>query len=246
MKRLTGIISKRVLPAIAAVLLLAALSTSSLAESGKTEHGPGKPDANTAQHGNADKGEGKGQEKQEEKTKHTYRGISTEKIALAIESVTDEATRLELTALLETYMTALENKDAALASKDGSLSELSQLASQARVALKDGLESAGFSLGSVLGWKEWKEYGNTALDLEAIAAAIAALDEADANKAALGVLLAAYQDALNTAGTGTEENEEALEQAAETAREYLLEALYQTGIFPLQEIVPDEVPGAVE
>ena len=60
------------------------------------------------------------------------------------DSVTDEATKLELTALLEAYTAALTDKDAALASGGASLSELSQLASDARSALKDGLEVAGF------------------------------------------------------------------------------------------------------
>ena len=54
----------------------------------------------------------------------------------------------------------------------------------------------------------------------------------------------AYQDALTAAEASTEENEEALEQTAEAARESLLEALYQTGIFPLQEVVPEELPEA--
>lgn len=244
MKKLTTILSRRILPALAAVLLLAAFSASSLAESDKSDRGSGKPDKSASQRDNADKENGNGQEKHEEQTKHTYHGISTEKIALAIESVTDEATRLELAALLEAYMSALENKDAALVNKDGTLSELSQLASEARSALKDGLAEAGFTLGSVLGWQEWKEYGNTALNLETIAAAIAALDDSDENKAALNALLAAYQDALTAAEADTEENEEALEQATEAARESLLEALYQTGIFPLQEVVPEELPEA--
>ena len=246
MKKWIRILTRRVLPAVTAVLLLAALSASSLAEPGKSNHGSGKPDTNTAQHGNSGNEKGSGQEKNEEKSKRTYRGISTEQIALAIGSVTDEATRLELTAMLEAYMTALGNKDAALANKDGSLSELSRVASEARAALKNGLESAGFTLGSVLGWKEWKEYGNIALDLEAIAAAIGALDDADANKAALDALFAVYKEALNAKETGAEENEEALEQAEETARESLLEALFETGIFPLQDVVPDEAPETQE
>ncbi len=211
---------------------------------GQIRSGTGKPDKAASQRGNSDQDNGNGQEKHEEKVKNTYHGISTDKIALAIESVTDEATKLELTALLEAYMAALENKDAALAAKDGSLSELSQLASEARAALKTSLESAGFTLGSVLGWQEWKDYGNSALSVEAIAATIAALDETDANKAALSVLLAAYQEALSAAEAGTEENEEALQQATEAAREALLEALYESGIFPLQETVPEELPEA--
>jgi len=244
MKKWISVLTKRVLPALAAVLLLAAFSVSALAESSKTDRDSGKPDKSTSQRGNSDKDNGNGQEKHEEREKRSYRGISVEKIALAIESVTDEATKQELTALLEAYMTALENKDAALINKDGSLSELSQLVSEARAALKNGLEGAGFTLGSVLGWQEWKDYGNDALDLEAIAAAITALDDTDANKAALSALLAAYQEALTAAEAGTEENQETLEQATETARDALLEALYQTGIFPLQETVPEELPAA--
>lgn len=244
MKKWTTVLSKRILPALASVLLLVVFSVSALAESGKPDRGTGKPDTKTTQRENAGKENGNGQEKREEREKHSYRGISVEKIALAIESVTDEATKLELTALLEAYMAALDSKDAALINKDGSLSELSQLASEARAALKTGLEGAGFTLGSVLGWQEWKDYGNTALDLEAIAAAIAALDDTDENKAALGALLAAYQDALNAAEAGSEEEGEALEEALETARDNLLEALYESGLFPLQDTISEELPAA--
>ena len=120
MKKVTSILSKRILPALAAVLLLVVFSVSALAESNKTDRNTGKPDASTSQRGNADKDKDNGKEKHEEKVRNTYRGISVEKIALAIDSVTDEATKLELTALLEAYMTALENKDVALSAKDGS------------------------------------------------------------------------------------------------------------------------------
>lgn len=241
MKKTLVRLSTRILPIMLAVLFLMVFSVSSFAESDKTEKDTGKPDWTSEK--KQEKEEERNQKQNEERAKKTYRGISVEKISLAIDSVTDEETRLALTALLETYIAALSDKDAALAGEGMSLSELSQAASEARSALKDGLEEAGFTLGSVLGWQEWKEYGNETLSLDEISAAIAALDDLDANKAALQDLLTAYQAALTAQETGSEADEDQLKEATQAARDALLEALYTTGIFPLA--LPEE-PVATE
>ena len=241
MKKTLVRLSTRIFPILLAVLFLMAFSVSSFAESDKTGKDTGKPDWTSEK--KQEKEEERNQKQNEERAKKTYRGISVEKISLAIDSVTDEETRLALTALLELYIAALSDKVAALGGEGMSLSELSKAAYAARSALKDGLEEAGFTLGSVLGWQEWKEYGNETLSLDEISAAIAALDDLDANKAALQDLLTAYQAALTAQETGSEADEDQLKEATQAAREALFEALYTTGIFPLA--LPEE-PVATE
>ena len=234
MRKTLNRLTKRILPVVLAMVFLLVFSASALAAPDKGDRDTGKPDWVAEKNAN----KVKDQKQKTIEAKERYRGISIEKITLAIDSVADEATKLELTALLEAYTAALTDKDAALADGVGSLSELSQLASDTRSALKDGLEVAGFTLGSVLGWQEWKDYGNEQLDLEAIALAIAALDDTDENKEALSLLLAAYQDALGAMETADEENEELLRETLKDARETLLEALGLTGISPF--VQPEE------
>ena len=242
MKKFWKRLSTRVLPVLLSVLFLFVFTSSALAKSDKPEHDTGKPAWAGENNGKQDKNQN--QDRTKDSEKKTYRGISTEKIALAIASVTDEETRLSLSALLDAYIAALSDKDAALDSGKASLSVLSKAASSARSALKDALEEAGFTLGSVLGWQEWKDYGNEALDLEGIALAIASLDDADVNKQALTALLAAYESALAALETATGEEQEALEEAAKEARESLLEALYTSGLYPLA--IPEETPVTVD
>lgn len=230
----------RALPVFLAAVFMMVFSTAAYAKSDKSGQNSGKPDWVGEKQNNGNANRDSKNEKANEKVKKTYRGISVEKIALAIESVTDEATRSSLTALLEAYMTALSDKDAALTGGGLSMSELSQAASAARSALKQGLEDAGFTLGSVLGWQEWKVYGNETLDLSGIALVIAALDDTDANKAALTSLLSAYETALAALNTAGEDNEDVLKEAADQAREALLEALYASGLYPLAE--PEVTP----
>jgi hypothetical protein len=128
--------------------------------------------------------------------------------------------------LLESFIAALSDKDAALAGEGMSLSEFSQAASAARSALKDGLEEAGFTLGSVLGWQEWKEYGNETLSLDEISAAIAALDDLDANKTALQDLLTAYQAALTAQETDSEADGRSAEGSAQPRGTRIRKHLY--------------------
>lgn len=237
----------RVLPIALSFALVMVFSASALAESDKSERENKKPDwagqqdedqdedGEQEQDKDRNKEREEEQEEKQEREHKEYRGISTEKIALAIESVTDEATKASLTAMLEAYIAALTDKDAALASGEMSMSELSKAASAARAALKDALEEAGFTLGSILGWQEWKEYGldEDELDLEGIVLAITALDDTDLNKETLASLLKAYQDALAALETATEADEDMLEESADAAQDALLEALILSGIYPV-------------
>jgi hypothetical protein len=50
--------------------------------------------------------------------------------------------------------------------------------------------------------------------------------------------MAAYQDALTAENSATEENREALEEAAKAARDALLDALFEAGLYPLEELAP--------
>ncbi len=237
MKQMMKSFLKRVLPIALSFAFLMVFSASALADSGKPEHDTGKPDWAGQQNDDQNKDRKKNQDRAQEREKKTYHGISTEKIALAIESVTDEATKAELTAMLEAYIAALTDKDAALANGGMSLSELSQAASAARSALKNALEEAGFTLGSVLGWQEWKDYGlnEEALDLEGIALAISALDDTDLNKETLTALLTAYESALSALDTATEADEDTLKESADAARDALLEALILSGLYPVAQ-----------
>lgn len=237
MKQMMKSFLKRVLPIALSFAFLMVLSASALADSGKPEHDTGKPDWAGQQSEDQNKDRNKNQDRVQEREKKTYHGISTEKIALAIESVTDEATKAELTAMLEAYIAALTDKDAALANGGMSLSELSQAASAARSTLKNALEEAGFTLGSVLGWQEWKDYGlnEESLDLEGIALAISALDDTDLNKETLTALLTAYESALSALDTATEADEDSLKESADAARDALLEALILSGLYPVAQ-----------
>lgn len=233
---------RRIFPVLVAMLLLFALNNRAFAASEQGGKHAGGGGSETKQTG---KPEDKGG-KPEKTGKKQYKGISVEKITLAIDSLTDETQKAELTALLEAYTSALDAKDEALIAKTGGMSALSQAASAARAALKSGLESAGFTLGSVLGWQEWKLYPNSEpLDLAAISAVIAALDDTDANKSVLSGLLVEYQNALAAQAAAAEENMDAAKETTQAARDALLEALYTAGLFPIAETTTEEdVPAA--
>lgn len=241
MKKIWKSFYTRVLPVALSFAFLMVFSASARAESDRSNHDSGKPD--WAGQGSEDQNKDHGQKQDrkqndtQEREHKSYRGISTDKIALAIESVTDEATKAELTAMLDAYLAALSGKDAALSEGGMSLSELSQAVSDARSALKDALENAGFTLGSVLGWQEGKDYGlsEDSLDLEGIALAIAALDDTDANKETLATLLTAYQTALAALDTATDADEDALKEAADAAHDALLEALILSGLYTVTQ-----------
>ena len=168
-----------------------------------------------------------------------YYGISVEKIQLAIDSVADETEKAALQALLDEYTAALDAKTGDVGAQG--MSELAQAASDARKSLKDSLDESGFTLGSILGWQEWKytynyEYNNLQDNLESIAEKIAALDDSDENKAILEALMTAYQDALAAeAAAGEDADLDALADATKDAKTELYQALTTAGVLPLQE-----------
>ena len=248
--RMSAWLSKRMVPILISLAFLFAISPRALAAGrGKPIGKPGKPDTTqtskpeTPQSGKPKAKDtdspGKPTPSPEDPSNKKYTGISVDKIANAIESVTDSEQQSELTKLLDAYKATLDAKSSALLGKTGSMSELSQAASDARKALKDGLKEAGFTLGSVLGWQEWKQYQNTEQNLQSIADAIAALADTDANKALLSGLLAAYQNALAAEAAATEENKETLTEATNAAHEALFEALFLAGLLPMEETAPD-------
>jgi len=243
-------LEKRMVPILVSLVFLFAISPRALAAGrGKPIGKPGKPDSTqtskpeTPQAGKPrEKGTdapGKATPSPEEPSSKQYTGISVDKIAQAIEGITDSEQQSELTKLFDAYKATLDEKSSALLSKTGSMSELSQAASAARKALKEGLKEAGFTLGSVLGWQEWKQYQNTESNLQSFAEAIAALEDTDINKALLSGLLKTYQNALAAEAVATEENKEALAEAINAAHEALLEALFVAGLLPLEEAAPD-------
>lgn len=235
-------IAKRLLPLLLALVLTFALSGSALA-AGKPDQTGKKQDPEKKQHDNGKRTGDETDSPSDKVEKKQYKGISVEKIALAIDNLTDETQKAELTALLETYLAALDSKDAALTDKTGSLSELSQAASEARQALKDGLAAAGYTLGSVLGWQEWKEWQvNEPLNLDEITAVIAALEDGNETKAQLTTLLTDYQELLAKQAAAGEDSFDQAKEAAEAAREALLQALYEAGLLPIVE--PTEIPPA--
>jgi len=241
-QRMRAWLEKRLVPILISLVFLFAISPRAFAAGhGKPAEKPGKPEPTQTSEPKEKKTEapGKPTPSPEEPSGKKYTGISVDKIANAIESVTDSEQQSELTKLLDAYKATLDEKSSALLSKTGSMSELSQAASDARKALKDGLKEAGFTLGSVLGWQEWKQYQNTETNLQSFADAIAALEDTDANKALLGDLLTAYQNALTAEAAATEENREALAEATNAAHEALFEALFLAGLLPMEEPAPD-------
>jgi len=246
MKQHSGTIKKnfaRILTIVLVVAMTLAFSASALAapKSSSDTESPGNSgnahaNKDTKADDKADKSNGSKNGSAGEKD---YYGISVEKIQLAIDSVTDETEKAELQALLDEYTAALDSKTGDLGSQ--SMSELAQAASDARKALKDALDESGYTLGSILGWQEWKytfnyQYNNLEDNLEAIAEKIAALDDSDENKAVLEALMTAYQDALAAeAAAGEDADLEALADAVKDAKTELYQALDAAGILPLQE-----------
>ena len=169
-------------------------------------------------------------------------GANLDKIEAAIAAIEDETVQVNLTALLEAYADALEAKQAAIAANETeSIAALATAASAAKDALELAMAEAGLSLDDTFAEPERAEdgtgraLGKPELDAESIAAGIAALEDSDANKAALEGLLNAYRTALqaraaaNTASmTGGEIA--ALDQAVTAAEVDLREKLANAGL----------------
>jgi hypothetical protein len=134
---------------------------------------------------------------------------------------------------LTNYTAALDEKTGEVEAQ--SMSELAQAARTPAKRLKRA-GGIGFTLGSILGWQEWKytynydynyDYGNLDENLDTIAAKIAALDDSDESKA---VLTAAVERVSNRLGCGSASREDAdldaLADAVKEAREDLVAAAF--------------------
>ena len=172
------------------------------------------------------------------KTHGNRPALNTSEIETAIAALTDANAQANLAALLTTYEAALAAQNAA---EENNLSEdeiqtLADAVLSAENALLEAARDAGIIGG--LGRGQFVEgYGQDedALDAESIAALIAALDDTNANKAALSELLTAYQTALQAEQNAdrsvlTEAELDALKATRENAEEALKEALEAAGI----------------
>ena len=220
---------KKTVAIVIALVLVFAFSASALADNGR---GGGQPDGQLSQdtkepRGNRNTGSA---------------GVNIAKIQAAIASLEDEAAKASLTALLDAYVDALEARQDALDAHDNAtLRDLNGTVAAAKAALDAAMEEAGVLTDELYGVPEealdgtGRTFNRPGLDLDEIAAAIAALDDADANKAALTALLTAYEDALaalNTADPSTLTLEEisALEDAVLDAERALLEATKEADV----------------
>lgn len=163
--------------------------------------------------------------------------MDADEIATAIAALDDTDTnKATLTSLLNAYETALAAQSLADASsltneEQKALADAVQAAEQ---ALLEATKAAGIT-GGVGRGQFVNGYGNAPMDTESVAAAIAALDDSNANKATLTNLLAAYE-AARTAQTNadtaslTEGEIAALADATRTAEQALQEALKNAGL----------------
>jgi len=220
---------KKSIAIVIALVLVFAFSASALADNGR---GGGQPDGQLSQDTKEPRGN--------RNTGST--GVNIAKIQEAIASLEDEAAKASLTALLDAYVDALEARQDALDAHDNAtLRDLNVTVAAAKTALDAALEEAGVLTDALYGVPEealdgtGRTFNRPGLDLDEIAAAIAALDDADANKAALTALLTAYEEALaalNTADLSTLTKEEiaALEDAVLDAERALLEATKEADV----------------
>jgi len=249
--------TKRYLVGILVLMMVLAISATALADNGRGAGGsggqpklggsPGQPPQGTPDPDDTTENRqgqrGNGAQNAEQP------GVNTDKIAEAIAALDDETLQTSLTALLETYEDALEAKQEALNAKDTTnLSTLSSTVGAAKDALDTALEAAGVSTDDLYGVPEEANDGTgrmqnrPAMDTTEISAAIAALDDTDANKATFTSLLEAYETAVaaqNGADTSalTEDEIAALSDATQKAELALEEALKNAGLAdePIQE-----------
>lgn len=239
--------AKRTLVAVIAILMTLALGTTALADNGR---GGGKPEgqgsgSQTQPNGDQDRTETRvpGQsDKQDGKHNAQTEGLNVEKIEAAIAALTDEDAKTSLTTLLSAYVDAWTAKQEAIAAKDtDTLETLTETMTAAKTALDAALESAGISTDTLYGEPEQAKDGTgkmnnrPALDTAKIEAAIATLDDTNANKATLTGLLSSYEAALAAqaaADTSTlsEAELQALADAVQSAEEALLEAARSAGV----------------
>ncbi len=246
-KRATGTRTrtKRYFAAVIAIVLTLALSNVALADSGKTGGQPGaqqsqQPKGNDPQSGTTPSPDMKSENGNEGRNVEMT-GVNVDKIEAAIAALTDTDVQESLTALLDAYVAALEAKQTAIEANETDLTDLTSAVTAAKAALDAALEDAGVSTDTIYGVPEEANDGTgrmnnqPALDTDEIAAAIAALDDSDENKATLTALLAAYEEALaavNDADTSslTDDELEALQDALDDAEDALLAATKDAGV----------------
>ncbi len=225
--------ARRTLAIVIALLLTLAFSTTALADNGKNDNRPNQSDQTTSD----TKPGNRNGERNAEMT-----GLNVDKIAEAIAALTDEDVKASLTALLDAYVAAFDARQSAIEAKEtDDLNTLSDAVTAAKAALDAALEAAGISTDTLYGVPEEAQDGTgrsnsnrPVLDTTNIAAAIAALDDSDENKAALNTLLSAYQEALaaeqNADASLTQAELKALSDATKAAEQALLEATKDAGI----------------
>lgn len=225
--------ARRTLAIVIALLLTLAFSTTALADNGKNDNRPNQSDQTTSD----TKPGNRNGERNAEMT-----GLNVDKIAEAIAALTDEDAKASLTALLDAYVAAFDARQSAIEAKEtDDLNTLSDAVTAAKAALDAALEAAGISTDTLYGVPEEAQDGTgrsnsnrPVLDTTNIAAAIAALDDSDENKAALNTLLSAYQEALaaeqNADASLTQAELKALSDATKAAEQALLEATKDAGI----------------
>ncbi len=239
--------TKRYLAAIVALLLTLTLSATALADSG-AGHG-GLPRQNEQQ-GRMPQGtpdpdyDGQGSQNGQPNGARNVEmnNMNTDKIAEAIAALTDETVKESLTALLDAYESAIDERQAAVEAKDtADLSSLNSAVAAAKTALDEALETAGISTDDLYGVPELAQDGTgrmenrPVMDTAGIAAAIDALDDTNGNKSELAALLKAYEDALQAQNGAdvsgkTQEEIDALKNAANKAEQALEQALKNAGI----------------
>lgn len=165
--------------------------------------------------------------------------LDTEKIEAAIATLEDtDENKATLTSLLSDYEAALAAQAVADTSSlsDTEIQALADAVQSAETALLEAARSAGVIGGEGRGqFVSGYAYGKAEMNVEAITAQIAALDDTNANKAELATLLKAYQDALSAeqnADTSTLSEEElvALQSATKAATDALKEAMENAGL----------------
>ena len=165
--------------------------------------------------------------------------LDLDKIGAAIATLADtDENKATLTSLMNDYQAALAaqaNADASSLS-EAELQALAEAVQSTEEALLEAARSAGVIGGNGRGqFVSGYAYGNAEVNMEAITAQIAALDDTDANKAQLATLLKAYQDALSAeqnADTSALSEEElaALQSATKAAADALKEAMENAGL----------------
>lgn len=165
--------------------------------------------------------------------------LSADQILAAIATLPDaNADKATLTGLLETYQKALAAQLLADPAKltEQEMQTLSYAVRQAEEALLLASREAGLIGGNGRGqFVSGYAFGESDLDVTSILVSIAAMDDADANKANLTALMEAYTLALAAEAAAdktalSEAEFDALEHATDLAERALMEALQAAGI----------------